>query len=267
MMILLENFAIIYHINQGQGHQMKSLWYSGLVKYTVFLLVALLSIFLFIHSSFFYIDKISVQGADKLGPEEIIRLSGLQTGHNIFSVDGNQISQALKVHPMVEDIKVVRHWPRHLEIQVTERQAWALTPYQGAFLCLDKDGIVIDKLNTFSVDQYCIITLDQLPEQVVLGQVLDPEAVGAIRQVWDAIPAESKADISDYHYVNASKEIILYTSKGTEIKFGALERLDEKVQSLLQIISIEKDYEEQGQTGLSYVDLRFKGQPVVKTMD
>ena len=50
---------------------MKSLWY---VKYTVFLLVSLLSIFLFVHSSFFYIDKITVQGADKLGAEEVIAL-------------------------------------------------------------------------------------------------------------------------------------------------------------------------------------------------
>ena len=47
---------------------MKSLWY---VKYTVFLLLVS-SIFLFVHSSF-YIDKITVQGADKLGAK---RLSG-----------------------------------------------------------------------------------------------------------------------------------------------------------------------------------------------
>lgn len=246
---------------------MKSLWRNGLVKYTVFLLVGLLSIFLFMHSSFFFIDTITVQGADKLGSEEVIRLSGLRIGLNIFSVDGNQISQALKVHPMVQDIKVVRHWPRHLEIQVNERQAWALTPYQGAFLCIDREGIVIDKLNTFSAEQYCIITLDQQPEQVVLGQVLEPQAVSTIRQVWDAIPAQNRADISDYHYVNASSELILYTSKGTEIRFGDLERLDDKVQSLLQIIDIEKDYEEQGETSLRYVDLRFKGQPVVKTFD
>lgn len=246
---------------------MKSLWHNGLVKYTVFLLVGLLSIFLFMHSSFFFIDKITVQGADKLGSDEVIRLSNLRTGLNIFSVDGNQISQALKVHPMVQDIKVVRHWPRHLEIQVSERQAWALTPYQGSFLCIDMEGIVIDKLNTFSAEQYCIITLDQQPEQVVLGQVLDPEAVSSIRRVWDAIPAPSRADISDYHYVNSSKELILYTSIGTEIRFGDLERLDDKVQSLLQIINIEKDYAEQGESSLSYVDLRFKGQPVVKTLD
>lgn len=119
---------------------MKNLWYNGLVKYTVFLLVTLLSLFLFVHSSFFYIDVITVQGADKLGSAEVIRLSGLHIGQNIFSVDGNQISHALRVHPMVKEVKVIRHWPRHLEIQVEERQAWALTPYQGAFLCLDMDG-------------------------------------------------------------------------------------------------------------------------------
>jgi len=243
---------------------MKSLWY---VKYTVFLLVSLLSIFLFVHSSFFYIDKITVQGADKLGAEEVIRLSGLQTGMNIISVDGQQISRALKVHPMVEDVRVNRHWPRHIEIQVSERQAWALIPCQGGFLCVDREGIVIDKLNTFSPDQYCIITMDKQPEQLVLGQAVDPEAITAIRQVWEAIPTANRGDISDYHWVNETKEVILYTNHGTEILFGDLERLSDKVQSLIQIINIEKDFEKEGKSPLNYVDLRFKGPPVVKTLD
>ncbi|HCF51269.1 MAG TPA: hypothetical protein DER60_13370 [Syntrophomonas sp.] len=246
---------------------MKSQWNYSFVKYTVFLLVSLISIFLFMHSSFFYIDQITVQGAERMGSAEVIRLSGLQTGLNIFSVNGQQISQALKVHPMVQDVKVIRHWPRHLEIQVSERQAWALIPCQGGFLCIDQEGVVIDKLNIFSPDQYCIITMDKQPEQVVLGQVIDPEAIAAIRQIWEAIPVEPRVDISDYHYVNESKEVILYTNHGTEILFGDLERLADKVQSLLQIINIEKDYEKQGKSPLSYVDLRFKGQPVVKTLD
>jgi len=219
------------------------------------------------HSSFFFIDRITVQGADKLGAEQVIRLSGLQTGLNIFSVDVQQISRALKVHPMVQDVKVIRHWPRHLEIQVSERQAWALIPCQGSFLCVDQEGIVIDKLNTFAPDQYCIITMDNQPGQVVLGQIIDPEAISAIRQIWEAIPNENRGDISDYHYANQSKEVILYTNHGTEILFGDLERLSDKVQFLLQILNIEKDYQKEGKPPLSYVDLRFKGQPVVKTLD
>lgn len=217
------------------------------------------------HSSFFYIDQITVQGADKLGSEGVIRLTGLRPGLNIFSVDGRQISQALKVHPIVQSVQVNRHLPRHLEIVVSERQAWALITYQGAFLAIDPEGVYIDKLSIFSADQYCIITMDREPEQVVLGQEVDPEAIGTIRKIWEAIPAENRGDISDYHYEHESKQVVLYTNRGTEILFGDLERLEEKVQSLLQILNIEKDYAQTGKTSLRYVDLRYKGQPVLKT--
>ncbi|MGI6435356.1 MAG: cell division protein FtsQ/DivIB [Syntrophomonadaceae bacterium] len=244
---------------------MKSSWSRRFIMIIVLLLVGLLSMFLFMHSSFFYIDKITVQGADKLGTEGVIRLSGLRPGLNIFSVDGHQISQALQVHPMVRTVKVNRHLPRHLEIVVTERQAWALMTYRGAFLCIDPEGIYIDKLSNFSADQYCIITMDREPEQVVLGQAVDPEATGAIRKIWEAIPAENRNYISDYHYEHGNKQVVLHTNRGTEILFGDLDRLEEKVQSLLQILNIEKDYAQTGQATLRYVDLRYKGQPVVKT--
>lgn len=238
-----------------------------LIMIFILFFAALISIFLFLHSSFFYIDKITVQGANKLGAEEAIRLSGTSTGVNIFTVNSGYIAQALKVHPMVKDARVVRHLPRHLEILVTEREAWALVTIPGAFLCVDPEGICLDKLNVFSSDQYCIITMDQTPANVVLGQAVAPEAVQTVRQVWQALSETSRAAISDYHYVNTKGEVILYTNLGTEIRFGNLERLADKVVQVEQAISIEKDYEKKGNDTLRYVDLRFKGQPVIKTLD
>lgn len=244
---------------------MKRPWSHRFIMLGVFFLVGLLSIFLFLHSSFFYIDKITVIGADKLGTEEVIRLSGLRLGLNIFSVDGRQISRALQVHPMVRTAKVNRHLPRHLEIIVAERQAWALMTYQEAFLCIDPEGIYIDKLSAFSPDRYCIITVDRELGQLVLGQEVDPEATTAIRRIWEEIPDEKRNDISAYHYEHSSGQVVLHTTRGTEILFGDLERLEEKVQFLLQILNIERDYAQAGQTTLRYVDLRYKGQPVLKT--
>lgn len=238
-----------------------------LIMIFILFFAGLISVFLFLHSSFFYIDKITVQGANKLGAEEAIRLSGTSTGINIFTVNSTHIAQALKVHPMVKDARVVRHLPRHLEIIVAEREAWALIPMQGGFLCVDPEGICLDKLNVFSSDQYCIITMDQIPTNVVLGQIVAVEAIQSVRQVWQALSENSRAAISDYHYVDAKGEVILYTNRGTEIRFGTPERLEDKVGQVDQVIIIEKDYEKKGSETLRYVDLRFKGQPVVKTLE
>ena len=57
----------------------------------------------------------------------------------------------------------------------------------------------------------------------------------------------------------------IYTLQGTEIKFGIDERLEEKLSTLSQVFQLERDFIDTGQDDLIYVDMRYKGQPVVKT--
>ena len=84
---------------------MKSLWY---VKYTVFLLFSLLSIFS-VRAQFCFISiRSQCRARIELGAEEVIRLSGLQTGMNIISVDGAANQPGPEV-TMVEDVRVIRH--------------------------------------------------------------------------------------------------------------------------------------------------------------
>ena len=61
--------------------------------------------------------------------------------------------------------------------------------------------------------------------------------------------------------------MIIYTVKGTEIRFGNADRFQEKVGQISQTFAIEADFAENGMEALEYIDLRFKGQPVVKTRD
>jgi cell division protein FtsQ len=59
--------------------------------------------------------------------------------------------------------------------------------------------------------------------------------------------------------------LIIYTAEGTEIRFGKKERLDEKLSVISQVFKLEQEFLEAGQDALVYVDVRYKGQPVVKT--
>lgn len=85
-----------------------------------------------------------------------------------------------------------------------------------------------------------------------------------IRAIWDMLTPEIHSQISDYHYLNSSEEVILYTIKGTEVRFGNLERLEEKTNLMQAVFQVETDIEKKGTEVLEYVDLRFKGQPVIK---
>jgi cell division protein FtsQ len=244
-------------MSQSKSHKLFSI--------SVFILLILISAYLFLHSSFFAIDKIYVSGLQNVSKNEVVKLSGLSSGINIFSINEKLCCQAIEIHPLIKSSKVLRHLPRQIEIQVKERTIWALVPYQGSLLCIDNEGVCIDKLNSFSLINYPIITMDKLPEYVSLGQTIDERGITLARQIWNALDADQQKEISELHYQNSKGEILIYTSRGTEVRWGKEDRMEEKVSFFGQMLKLEKDMENKGEDAMDYVDLRFKGQPVVKT--
>jgi cell division protein FtsQ len=234
-------------------------------RISLLIFTLLVSIYLFLHSSIFNVDRIEVQGNDKVSREEAIALSGLATGINIFEMDGDLSSKAIETHPMVKKVDIVRQLPRTLVINIIERQIWAVIPYKGVFLCIDDTGVCFDKLNNIPIHNYPIITLDQMPEYVGLGQVVNNQATDMVRSVWQSISDSEHQRISEFHYLNEVNALKIYTVNGTEIRFGNLERLEEKAKTLTQVIQIETNFKKQGKDVLEYIDMRFKGEPVVKT--
>ncbi|PKM77641.1 MAG: hypothetical protein CVU90_06050 [Firmicutes bacterium HGW-Firmicutes-15] len=234
-------------------------------RISLLIFTLILSAYLFMHSSIFKVERIEVQGNDKVSREEALALSGLDQGINIFELDGDLSSKAIENHPMVKKAEIVRQLPRTLVIKITERQIWAVIPYRGVFLCIDDTGVCFDKLNNTLINNYPIITMDLMPEYVNLGQAVNNQATDMVRQVWQAIPDGDRQKLSEFHYVNKENTLKIYTINGTEIRFGNLERLEEKGKTLTQVIQIEDNFKKQGKDVLEYIDMRFKGEPVVKT--
>jgi cell division protein FtsQ len=234
-------------------------------RLALLLFVLLLSVYLFLHSSIFNVTQIEVLGNNKVSKEEVLALSGLTPGINIFGFNEAACAQAIEAHPMIKSVAIARKLNRSVAITINERQIWALMPYGDLFLCVDDTGICFDKLNHTTIDNVPIITMDQMPEFVNLGQAVNTQATDMVKQVWQALPADEQQAISDFHYQNQENTLNIYTIKGTEILFGNLDRLDEKVKTLAQVIQLENDMEQRGIDTLEYVDIRFKGEPVLKT--
>jgi len=233
-------------------------------KILILFFIAVICIYFFLCSSFFNIDKITVTSVEKVSKAEIIEISGIERGNNIFKIDNRLCARSIEIHPMVKDVKIIRSLPREIKIDVEERKMWAVLPYNDTFLCLDPEGICIDRMVNFAPEGYCLITLDILPECVNLGHAVVSPGIEVIRQIYEALPEESRKNISEFHYISGENEVIIFTIKGTEIKFGNLDRLEEKVKMIAQIFSMEVEVEQKGTGVLKYVDIRFDGQPVLK---
>jgi cell division protein FtsQ len=228
------------------------------------LFILLVSIYLFFHSPIFNVSQIEVVGNDKVSQEEVLALSGLTPGINIFEFNEAACSKAIEANPLIKSAEIDRKFIKTIVIKINERQIWAMIPYGDSFLCVDDSGICFDKLNDPD-DNVPIITMDQMPQVVNLGQAVNSQATDMVKQVWQALPVDEQKVISDFHYQNQDNTLTIYTIKGTEILFGNLDRLDEKVQTFAQVIQLENDMEAKGNDALEYVDIRFTGEPVLKT--
>lgn len=260
-MILFFPILLVY----GDASHMKRTAAGTLFRTSIFILIIIICAYFFMHSSFFKVKQIDISGNTKVSADEIKALSGLNLGINIFKVDSIISCRSIQIHPMIKKAEIVRHLPSSLEVKVSERKVWAIIPYNDLFLYVDEEGICIDKGSNIELGSYPIITFDKLSERVNFGQAVNSEGIELVRKVWLAVSKEDRQKISEFHYQNQSKSLIIYTEKGTEVRFGDMNRLEEKSATFSQIIKIESDVEKEGKDVLEYVDLRFKGQPVIKT--
>lgn len=234
-------------------------------KISLLLLLIIVCIYLFLHSSIFNINKVYVSGQKKVTSDEVKALAGITPGENLFKINRDLIEKSVKIHPMVKSAQLIRHLPHTVEIKIEERASWAVIPYEDLFLLIDDEGHCLDKLNKLPDGSIPIITMEKMPVRVNLGQTVNQEAIKMIKAVWKSIDAQDRGNISQFHYINSQKSLLIYTMEGTEVRYGKLERLEEKAANFTEALKIEASLHNEGKDQLDYVDLRFSGQPVVKT--
>lgn len=232
----------------------------------IILILALVAVcaYIFFGTDVFNIKHIEVVGNSKVSAAAVTRLSGIQLGEGIFAVNCRQAEQLVQTQPMVKAAEISRHFPSTITIKITERQPWAMVPAAGGALVIDDEGVYIEQLNYISESGLPLITLEQIEEPLTLGQFINRPAIEMIKTYWNKMLPGVRAQISEFHFVDADASIIVYTLKGTEVRLGNLDRVDEKVQFMTRILQMEEEFGLKGTADLFYVDMRFQGTPVLK---
>lgn len=226
------------------------------------LLVALLALYFFMHSSIFEVHRVVVRGNHYVPEQEIIRVAGVKCGTNIFDLKVKAIEEACTVIPRIKKAEIHRVLPHTVEIDVWERKAIAVLVKDADYFLVDSEGVCLDRLWQYDDGNGLpFITIEGLESKVAPGHRLDPAAVAALFKVIKTMPLELASRISEYHYTKDG-EVLVYTLGGTEVRIGSLERLPEKINLLRDILMAKGSF---GDGELMYVDLRYEGHPVVRS--
>lgn len=224
------------------------------------IILVLLSAYFFVHSSFFAVDNIQVEGALLVSKEEIITLSGLAKGENIFKVDRTEAEKKISTHSMIAGVFVERRLPRTLEVIVQERVPVALVPIAGGLMQIDVEGFILKKDSKLNQVPLPIITGLDFPDTIAVGKKLDSEKLAMGLKMIAQMDADAKEVIAEIDVFDPQK-LRAFTVQGAEVRLGSGEDFQEKFSQFLQVLKEEEKLNRL--EDIEYIDVSFSGKPVV----
>lgn len=232
---------------------------SGFIKSLLFLALLIITIYILIQSPIFAVKQINIEGNRFLSEEEIVSLSGIHTGTNIFRVDFRDAKEKIKTLPMISEVVLKRQYPNEVKISVTERTPLANLAVPGGFIEIDKKGYYLRKLTSFNVnDNLPIITGVKYSKQEI-GQKINEENLMVGLEYLQNCSDNLKDKISEIN-VTDPNNIIIYSITGFRIMVGDETSIKEKIHNLDEIFNTKGDKLKE----IEYIDVSFNGNPVIK---
>jgi cell division protein FtsQ len=99
----------------------------------------------FLSSDFFAIDKVSVLHNNNYTKEEIIDMSGIKMGQNIFwfYINKGDVQDAMEGDSYIDTVKVGIKLPGTVKLDVDERAEVAAVPLDNKYILIDNEGYVL----------------------------------------------------------------------------------------------------------------------------
>lgn len=93
-----------------------------------------------------HLRNITVTGCETKTPDEVISLSGLETGVSIFTVDTKKAMEALGYDPYIKPVSVSVIYPDSVNITIVERKEAAYIKKDNNVLIIDNEGWLLNIL-------------------------------------------------------------------------------------------------------------------------
>jgi len=167
---------------------------AKLFKY-VFLTCALLAaIICFMLSPVFNIKGIEVNGNSYILAEQIISLSGIKIGENIYKTNKKGVINNIKQNSYIENVEVKRKFPAIFEINVKERQATYMLEYVNSYVYINNQGYMLE-ISDQKLDKPIITGISTIAEDIKPGNRLAKEDLLKLEDVLKIMESATSNEI------------------------------------------------------------------------
>lgn len=226
------------------------------------LICCFMSGFLFAQSEYFYITEIEIIGNEKVSDEEILALSGIETGIHILNFNTTTAYSMLSTEHLIESVEITREYPNKVIVNVTERQAAAAIQVDDGVLLVDLTSIVLEKLTVLEGLSLVIITgLDIDYNAYSPSDYIDSSRLRAGLGVIERMTEDSAAVVSLIDVTN-EQQIELWTIYNVKMKVGDGKDFSSKFDLFMDILRDEVD---KGNLSIiDYIDVSVISNPAIK---
>ena len=96
------------------------------------------------NSAGFRITTVAINGRKQLSQDEILAIGGVNGRSSLLFLDADSVRDKLKANPWIAEATVLKLYPGQLQIDITERKAFALWQEAGRLSVIADDGAVLE---------------------------------------------------------------------------------------------------------------------------
>lgn len=230
----------------------RSKFIGMIIKWTFLIVSLIIAIIYFMLSPIFNISEIKVTGNEKITENQIISLSGIQLGDNIYKTNKKEVVNKIKQNSYIENIEFKRSLPNKIELNVEERKATYMLEFSNSYVYINNQGYILE-ISQEKIDGQIIIGFATETDQIHEGNRLcneDLEKLDMVLKIMDSANRNNvstlitKIDISD-----KSDYKLILESENKIAHLGDASNISTRILYLKSIIEHEK-----GKTGELFIN-------------
>ncbi len=220
---------------------------QAIIKCIILIALLIGTIIFIMMSPIFNIVNINITGNTKITNEEIINLSELKIGENIYKVKLNNIKKKVKSNAYIENVEIKRKIPNVIDIIVKERKPKYMLQYGNELAYISSQGYILE-ISQDILKLPIILGYKTPSEQIQSGNRLNEEDLNKLEKVirlMDSANSNGIAElITKINIENKEDFVIILEEKGITVYLGDMEKeVNEKIRYLKEILTIENGSE------------------------
>ena len=185
---------------------------------------------------FFKVETISVEGAARYTPEEIVAGLDVKQGDNLYLWNKVKVSEELLTEfPYLESVQIRRHLPNALIVTVTECRPAVAAASEGGFTYVSKQGKVLER----AVTDGGLPTVTGVPIETQPGQMIRPAEdayTDALLEVWQTLVAGGMLDEMRFINLQDLTDVRIGLEGRFDIRIGTLDVLAHRLRFAKAVI-------------------------------